>query len=268
MGRRAGPESVDGVHFVKAQLPTLDNAIRRSLAAGEPSVGTWLNLGSPLAAEVLAAAGFPWLCIDAEHTAYDLGEIAHSLRAIEARGALPLVRAWDHDPTTIGRLLDAGARGIVFPHVSTPEQAQNIARAMRYPPTGTRSSGTGRCVTLHPNYRDLANDDVLCIPQIEDPEGIANAEAIAAVEGIDIGFLGPNDLALAMGVEFGSAEHEEALQTFRQGCERAGTPSGIPAADGTTARRRIGEGFMFIDLTNDMRFLQEGAQRALDQLLT
>jgi len=101
----------------------MDNAIRQALADGKPSVGTWLNLGSPLAAEVLAAAGFPWLCIDAEHTAYGMGEIAHSLRAIEARGALPLVRAWDHAPTTIGRLLDAGARGIVFPHVSTPEQA-------------------------------------------------------------------------------------------------------------------------------------------------
>ena len=245
----------------------MQNAIRKALADGKPSVGTWLNLGSPLAAEVLAAAGFPWLCIDAEHTAYGNGEIAHSLRAIEARGALPLVRAWDHAPTTIGRLLDAGARGIVFPHVSTPEQAQSLAQAMRYPPTGHRSSGTGRCLTLHPDYRALANDDVLCIPQIEDPEGIANAEAIAAVEGVDIGFLGPNDLALAMGVVAGCAEHEAALQSFRNGCERAGTPAGLPAANGTIARQRIDEGFAFIDLTNDLRFLQEGAQAALAQLV-
>ncbi|MEC9378307.1 MAG: hypothetical protein VX528_05010, partial [Candidatus Latescibacterota bacterium] len=90
-------------------MNTMDNVIRQALEQGKPSVGTWLNLGSPLVAETLAVAGFSWLCIDAEHTAYDLGEIAHCLRAIEARGALPLVRAWDHEPTTIGRLLDAGA---------------------------------------------------------------------------------------------------------------------------------------------------------------
>ncbi|MBT6146731.1 MAG: 2-dehydro-3-deoxyglucarate aldolase, partial [Gemmatimonadetes bacterium] len=200
----------------------MENSIRRALDAGKPSVGSWLNLGSPLAAEVLAATGFPWLCIDAEHTAYDMGAIAHSLRAIEARGALPLVRAWDHEPATVGRLLDAGARGIVFPHVSTPEQAQTLASAMRYPPRGTRSIGTGRCTTLHTDYRHLADGDVLCIPQIEDPVGIANAEAIAAVDGVDIGFLGPSDLALAMGVEPGCDAHEASLQRFREGCQRAG----------------------------------------------
>lgn len=246
----------------------MDNSIRHALAAGQPSVGSWLNLGSPLVAEVLAAAGFPWLCVDAEHTAYDMGSIAHCLRAIEARGALPLVRAWDHEPTTIGRLLDAGARGIVFPHVSTPEQAQALATAMRYPPRGTRSIGTGRCTTLHPEYRHLADGDVLCIPQIEDPAGIANAEAIAAVDGVDIGFLGPADLALAMGVEMGCEAHEAALQSFRSGCESAGTPCGIPAADGDTARQRILEGFLFIDLTNDLRLLQKSAADELARALS
>ncbi len=245
----------------------MENPIRQALEAGRASVGSWLNLGSPLAAEILAAAGFPWLCIDAEHTAYDMGAIAHSLRAIEARGALPLVRAWDHEPATVGRLLDAGARGIVFPRVSTPEQAQRLASAMRYPPRGTRSIGTGRCTTLHPDYRQLADADVLCIPQIEDPVGIANAEAIATVEGVDIGFLGPSDLAMAMGVEPGCDEHEASLQNFRQGCERAGTPCGIPAADGLTARQRIAEGFLFIDLTNDLSLLHQAAHQELVQAL-
>lgn len=245
----------------------MENSIRQALAAGKPSVGSWLNLGSPLAAEVLAAAGFPWLCIDAEHTAYGMGAIAHSLRAIEARGALPLVRAWDHEPATIGRILDAGARGIVFPHVSTPEQAESIASAMRYPPRGTRSIGTGRCTTLSPDYRSLADADVLCIPQIEDATGIANAEAIAAVEGVDIGFLGPSDLALSMGVAPGDATHEAALQAFRVGCEAAGTPCGIPAASGQIARQRIAEGFLFIDLTNDLSFLQQAAVAELAQAL-
>lgn len=243
----------------------MDNPIRAALAAGKPCVGSWLNLGSPLVAEVMAAAGYPWLCVDAEHTAYDMGLIAHTFRAIEARGALPLVRAWDHDPVTAARLLDAGARGIVFPHVSTPEQAASLARAMRYPPRGARSVGTGRCLTIDPEYRRLADDDVLCIPQIEDPDGIANAEAIAQVDGVDIGFLGPSDLAMAMSVEAGCAEHEAALQSFREGCARAGTPSGIPAADGAAARQRITEGFQLIDLANDLSFLAKTAAAELDQ---
>ena len=241
----------------------MTNPIRETLAAGEPSIGSWLNLASPLAAEVMAAAGYRWLAVDAEHTYYDMELIAHTIRAIEARGAIPLVRSWDHNPVTIARLLDARAWGLVFPHISTPEQAEGAARAMRYPPAGTRSVGMGRCQTISPDYRKSANDLVLCIPQIEDLEGIENAEAIARVEGVDVGFLGPADLAMSMGVEPGHPDHEAALQRFREGCRRAGAPSGIPVSDGAGARRRIEEGFQFIDLSNDMRFLAAAAGQAL-----
>lgn len=246
----------------------MHNIIRQTLAAGKPSVGSWLNLGAPLAAEIMAAAGYPWLCIDAEHTPYDMDSIAHMLRAIESRGALPLVRAWDHAPQTAARLLDAGARGICFPHVSTPEQADSLGRSMRYPPRGYRSIGSSRCTTLSPDYRSLADDDVLCIVQIEDMEGIGNAQAIARVRDVDIGFLGPTDLAASMGVEAGSAAHEQALQSFREGCARGGKPSGIPAADGSAARRRIREGFQFIDLSCDMTLLQASAAAELDIALS
>ncbi|MEE2727051.1 MAG: aldolase/citrate lyase family protein [Candidatus Latescibacterota bacterium] len=241
------------------------NPISETLAAGQPSIGSWLNLGSPLAAEVMAAAGFSWLCVDAEHTAYDMESIAHTFRAIEARGAVPLARAWDHDPVTVGRLLDAGAYGIVFPHVSTAEQAQRLAEAMRFPPRGIRSAGTGRCATLGSDYRSVFNDLVLCIPQIEDMQGIDNAEAIARVEGVDIGFLGPNDLAMSMGVEPGHPEHEEALLRFLGGCQRAGTPCGIPTKDAASTRTRLSQGFRFIDINNDLRILQGAVEKILSE---
>ena len=216
-----------------------------------------------MAAEVMASVGYSWLVVDAEHGPFDLGSITHCFRAIEARGALPLVRVWDHDPVTTARVLDAGAWGIVYPHVSTPAQAQVLARAMRFPPNGTRSAGTGRCVTLGSDYRSTFNDQVLCIPQIEDIEGIDNAEAIARVEGVDIVFLGPGDLALSMGVAAGDPDHEAALQRLREGSKRGGKPSGIPVADADGARRRIREGFSFIDLGNDMRMLEATAKQAL-----
>jgi 4-hydroxy-2-oxoheptanedioate aldolase len=242
------------------------NPISETLAAGQPSIGSWLNLGSPLAAEVMAAAGFSWLCVDAEHTAYDMESIAHTFRAIEARGAVPIARAWDHDPVTVGRLLDAGAYGIVFPHVSTAEQAQRLAEAMRFPPRGIRSAGTGRCATLGSDYRSVFNDLVLCIPQIEDMQGIDNAEAIASVEGVDIGFLGPNDLAMSMGVEPGHPEHEEALLRFLGGCQRAGTPCGIPTKDAASTQTRLSQGFRFIDINNDLRILQGAVENILSEI--
>ena len=108
----------------------MQNPIKDQLAANQPSIGSWLNLASPLAAEVMAAAGFEWLVVDAEHSPFDLGHIAHTFRAIEARGAIPMARAWDHDPVTAARLLDAGAWGLVFPHVSTPAQAEKLAQAL------------------------------------------------------------------------------------------------------------------------------------------
>jgi 4-hydroxy-2-oxoheptanedioate aldolase len=242
------------------------NPISETLAAGQPSIGSWLNLGSPLAAEVMAAAGFSWLCVDAEHTAYDMESIAHTFRAIEARGAVPIARAWDHDPVTVGRLLDAGAYGIVFPHVSTAEQAQRLSEAMRFPPRGIRSAGTGRCATLGSDYRSVFNDLVLCIPQIEDMQGIDNAEAIASVEGVDIGFLGPNDLAMSMGVEPGHPEHEEALLRFLGGCQRAGTPCGIPTKDAASTQTRLSQGFRFIDINNDLRILQGAVENILSEI--
>jgi len=245
----------------------MKNPIREALSAGQPSVGAWLNLASPLAAEVMASAGYPWLVVDAEHSPFDLGLIANTFRAIESRGAIPLVRAWDHDPVTLARLLDAGAWGIVIPHVSTPEQAHTLAQAMRYPPRGTRSAGTGRCVTLSSDYRKVFDDLVLCIPQIEDLEGIANAEAIARVEGVDIGFLGPSDLALSMGVEAGHPDHEAALQRFREGFARVGKPCGIPLRGGAAAvRERLAQGFRFIDAGSDFRLLEQGARKLLSEI--
>ena len=99
-------------------------------------------------------------------------------------------------------------------------------------------------------------------------EGIENAEAIASVDGIDIGFLGPGDLAMSMGVAPGHADHEAALQRFREGCQRVGKPSGIPLGDGVSARQRIAEGFQFIDVSNDFRMLELMSKQMLDEALS
>ena len=237
------------------------NKIGEKLQQGEVSIGSWLNLSSPLAAEVMASVGFDWLAVDAEHSPVGLGQIAEMFRAIESRGATPIIRVWDHQPATMGRVLDAGAFGIVAPHVSTAEQAEQIAQACRYPPQGKRSRGSGRVVTWGADYRSWINDEVVVIPQIEDRAGIENAEALMAADGVDIGFLGPGDLSLDMGVSAGSPEHEDAIQQFLAACKRVGKPCGIPVASAEDLLERKAQGFAFFDLGSDLRFLEVEAGR-------
>ena len=242
----------------------LRNPVAEKLRAGEVSIGSWLNLASPLAAELMASDGFEWLTVDLEHGPWGLDEAVNAFRAIEARGAVPLARTWSHQPEIIARILDAGALGIVVPHVSNRAQAEALVQAVRYPPLGQRSSGTGRG-RVFDDYFEAANEAILLIPQIEDPEGIENAEAIMSVPGIDVGFLGPSDLALAMGLRpqetAGSAEHQAMLLRFLEACRRVGKPAGLPVTNAEAANDWIARGFQMIDLSNDVALLR-GAVRA------
>jgi 4-hydroxy-2-oxoheptanedioate aldolase len=247
------------------------NPVKEKLRAGKASVGSWLNLASPLAAEVMAAEGFEWLTVDTEHSPWDMGDLANAFRAIEARGAIPLARAWSQSPEVLARILDAGALGVVVPHVSTAEQAGSLARAVRYPPQGARSLGSIRASTL-PDYFARANDDILLVPMIEDPEGVENIDAIMAVDGIDVALLGTTDLGLAMGLRRdeldGDAEHERLIGRVLEGCRRAGKPAGIPVADVESVNRRIAQGFQFIDFSNDLAFLRTAVKAQLAQIVT
>lgn len=242
------------------------NPVKSILERGEVSLGGWLNLGSPMAAEMMASCGFDWLAVDAEHSLFDLNTIADSMRGIEARGCVPLVRVYGHDPVTMARILDAGAYGIIVPHVSTPEQAKELSDSMRYPPIGVRSAGTGRIAAMGDDYRATINDQVLVIPQIEDMEGIENAEAILEVDGIDIGFIGPNDLALSMGVESGHPDHEAAILAVAAAGKATGKPVGLPIREVEGARKRIEDGFTFIDCCSDLRIMEAGAKATLSGL--
>lgn len=245
------------------------NPVAAKLREGKVSIGSWLNLASPLAAELMASEGFDWLTVDLEHGPSDLEGAANAFRAIEARGAVPLARAWSHQPEVIARILDAGALGVVIPHVSTPAQARALVQAVRYPPVGQRSSGTGRAQTFVDYFND-ANDAILLIPQIEDPEGVANAAEIMSVPGIDVGFLGPGDLALAMGLKpsevDGSAEHEQMLVRFLEGCQKAGKPAGIPVANVALAKKWIARGFQMIDYSNDIAILRTAVRSQLSEI--
>ncbi len=244
----------------------LPNPVLAKLQRGELSVGSWLNLVSPLSAEVMAVAGCEWLVIDAEHAAWDMGLITEGIRAIESQGCVPLVRPWSHDPTAFARILDAGAMGLVIPHVSTVEQARAIAEAVRYPPRGHRSSGTSRA-TIDRDWSRQVNENLIICPQIEDMEGVDNIEAIMAVDGMDVAYIGPSDLALSMGLTsadmFTNPDHLAAVAQILTGAQANGKAAGTPAPTVERARQIIDQGFTMIDYSSDFRILQAAAAEQL-----
>ena len=248
----------------------LPNPVLAKLRRGEVSIGSWLNLASPLAAEVMAVGGCEWLVIDAEHAPWDLGLITEGIRAIESQGCVPLVRPWTNDPAWFGLILDAGAMGLVVPHVSTVEQAEAIAAAVRYPPRGHRSSGTSRA-TIDRGWTAQANDHLIICPQIEDLEGADNTAAIMAVDGMDAAYIGPSDLALSMGLTsadmFTNADHAAAIAKVLAGAQANGKPAGLPAPTVDRARALIAQGFTMIDYSSDYRILQAAVVEQLAAVL-
>ena len=180
------------------------NQVREKLRAGKTSLGCFVGLGSPNAAELLAHAGFEWLIIETEHSALDSAEIEHMLMAINGAEAVPIVRVPSADPVYIQRALDFGAMGIMVPMVKTVEEAQAVVRATRYPPAGTRGYNPLRAAHYSFDSKDYfyrANDNLLVALILETKEAVQSLEAIASVPGVDVLFLGPFDLCLSLGLD-------------------------------------------------------------------
>lgn len=246
------------------------NTVKEKLAAGQPAVGTWLGLCSPIAAEYMAHMGWDWLVVDTEHSPIGFETTVHCFQAICTTPTIPMARVAWNDPTLIKRLLDAGALGLVVPMVNTVEQAEQAVAAMKYPPKGYRSLGGGRCMVYGDDYFSWANDQVACIVQIEHIEAVRNAEAILSVEGVDACFIGPNDLAGSIGIKpdlgAGDPRHEEAIQEVLRAAKKVGTPAGIHVPNAEHVSRRIEQGFQFIACASDAAFMRAGTRQAISAI--
>ena len=178
------------------------NQVKRALKAGKPSVGTWLSLGSIVAARFMARANFDWLTVDIEHTLADWETATHMFAAIAEPGCVPLARVPCGNHDHIKRALDNGAMGVVVPMVNSREEAELAVAACLYPPYGNRSVG-GSVHALNYNtsavdYFAHANDELLIVLQCEHIKAVENADKIFSVPGIDAIFVGPHDLAASM----------------------------------------------------------------------
>lgn len=252
------------------------NHVKRRLQAGEPSIGTWLSLPSPEIAEYIAGLGFDWLTVDAEHNAIDITAMSRMFGVIAATGTAPLVRIPWNTGENIKRVLDAGAWGIVVPMVNSRAEAEAAVEAAKYPPRGNRSLGGGmraiRWAASADEYSKHIDDEIAVILQIEHIAGVEVADEILSVPGVDACFIGPNDLAASMGISLGiplESDHPElvaAIDEIKAACIRNGVAPGIHCSGPAGVNQRIAEGFQFLALASELKFLLSGLQDALRAL--
>ena len=247
------------------------NRAKRSLAEGKPTFGTWLSLGDLFAARILARMDFAWLTLDMEHGPIDWSQAAMIFAAISDGGSIPLARVPKGNHDYIKRALDAGAWGIVVPMVDTVEQATIAIRAAKYPPFGNRSLGGGMhslnfdCTSAE--YYKRANDEIMVVLQTESPTGIANAEEIYSLPGVDAIFVGPVDLRAQMrkpdGTEATDEQFEAAIQEVIRIGKKVGTPTGMHVMDPKVALKRAEQGMQFIAIGSELRMMTEKAGEIL-----
>ena len=243
------------------------NGLKRRLRDGETVCAAWLETGSPELAEILVRCGWDTVVIDCEHGAAGLEDGLNLVRAVEAAGGDAVVRVPDGADATIKRALDRGARSLIVPMVNTPAMAAQVAAACRYPPVGTRgyaasivrASGFGAWA----DYGAEANDEVFLAAQIEHRDVLPHVAAIAGIPGIDMGFVGPWDLAGSMGrfEDPGHADVARAIAGVEADAASAGLPLGtIVGARGFGALRD--DGYRLIVGPSDVGLLVQGARAA------
>jgi 4-hydroxy-2-oxoheptanedioate aldolase len=206
------------------------NRLKERLRRGDQLFGAWVGSGSPTVAEIMAHAGFDFVILDTEHGPGGIDETINLLRAIQASDTPAVVRVPAHDPVWLKRVLDAGADSLMVPMIESAEEAEALVRACRYPPAGRRgyAAGAVRASTygFEPDYMHKANDNLLLLAQIESKDTVPQAGAIARVDGIDMVFIGPNDLAGSIGLL--EQLHDPRVQALVKQIEDAVRPTGKP----------------------------------------
>ncbi|WAH60661.1 aldolase/citrate lyase family protein [Pseudomonas silvicola] len=235
----------------------------------EPVVGTFCGIVNASAVELTSTCGFDFLCIDAEHSPIDRAAAEGMIRAADVRGVPAIVRVPGLNAEAIASVLDSGAKGVLVPRVGTAEQALAAVKATRYPPYGERGVGPGRAAAYGASigeYLGKAHDELLLAIQIETAEGLQNIEEIAAVEGIDVIFIGPGDLSVslnAMGPE-NAARLNQAITTIIEVSERAGKVTGMFRMSADDVNDWRGFGVSFFVVASDTMFLAAGAQATVN----
>ncbi len=246
--------------------------LKKRLKQGETLTGCWLNLGSPLTAEIVGLAGFDWVLIDLEHGAGTESDVLSQLQALEHTPSAPVIRVESFERQRSHRVLDLGAEGIMCPRINHPEEARKFALGLTYPPDGIR--GIAKMVrasgfaTGFDSYYNDQKENILGVVQVETAEIMHHLDEIAAIEGVDVLFIGPMDLSMSLGI-FGQFDHPlftEALRTTVQAAKNAGKSAGILIFNPDDFRKYHEMGFRFIACGSDSVFVANGARETVKKI--
>jgi 2-dehydro-3-deoxyglucarate aldolase len=236
-------------------------------------IGSWIQIGHPTVAEIMAAAGFDWLAVDLEHSTISLREAEDLIRIIDLKGVVPFVRLASNNPEQIKRVMDAGAHGVIVPMVKSCEDAEQAVMSVKYPPTGNRSIGLARAQgygVRFDEYFDWQRDNSIVVVQIEHIDAVRNLSSILAVPGVDAYIIGPYDLSGSLGIPgcFDAPEFSEAMECIHNTAHAAGIPGGVHIVepDPKELRRRINQGNRFIAYGIDTRILDVGCRVGISDL--
>jgi 2-keto-3-deoxy-L-rhamnonate aldolase RhmA len=249
---------------------SVKNLLKARLRSSKaPSFGTWISSSSLSCLDALKGLGFDWFVIDTEHSPVNPETLAAMVSLLSGDGPTPLIRVGNIDQYLVKQALDVGAHGILVPLVNTEAQARAAVSFARYPPEGVRgaaAAAASRYGTELSTYLRTANAEILIGVQIETKEALEHLEEIAGVEGVDMLFVGPQDLTLSLGLldDRRNAKVLEAMRRVVEVSERHGKIPGTLVINPDEKRRALDAGFRFISLASDVRFLIEGARSYQD----
>lgn len=251
-----------------------ENTAKRRLSAGEPVFGAWVDAANPRVAEALASAGLDWVGVDREHAPTAAESTEAIVRALEGTAATSLVRLPSVDAALAGaaqHALDSGAGGIIVPGVETPEQAERVVDAARFPPVGDRGVAGSVRANDHGDsfdeYVERANAETLVVVQVESRAGVERSAETLAVEGVDAVLVGQNDLSASHGYP-GESDREAVqsdVRTIREAAEANGVVPGIAASSPATIDHRLDEGFRFILVGGAMGLVRKGVAQTVPE---
>jgi len=247
------------------------NNIKTLWGSGKAVVNGWLTIPSGFSAEVMAQCGFDSITVDMQHGVQDYQSMVHCFQAMQAHPVTPMVRIPWNEPGIIGKVLDAGAYGVICPMINTAEEAKNLVAACKYPPRGNRSNGPIRVGMYGEagSYQKTANDETLCFPMLETRAAIENMESILDVEGIAGVYVGPSDLGFSYGyVPRLDRDEPEILRIYEKlvrECDRRGLHAGIHCSGAARAVKAIEIGFRLVTLASDSSLLATFARMQVAQ---
>jgi 4-hydroxy-2-oxoheptanedioate aldolase len=244
--------------------PLNRGALAAAVRSGTPTLGTFIGTASPLAAEICAAAGADWVLLDLEHGAGGEEQVRDVVPAAASYGVPTVVRVESAARIRMGRVLDSGAAGIMLPRLDTVDEVAEAILHLRYPPAGDRGVATYNRACrfgLDPGALDSANHQVLGVVQVESAAAVGNAGAIAALDGVDVLFVGPRDLSHDLGVpgDITAPAFTEAIEHVLAAARQHGKACGLLVADGAAAARRIEQGWSFVAIGSDSTLLAAAA---------